>query len=116
MSTTTTTSTATTTATDTVRLPKPANLKELKPSPVFDVSTATDERTKTLGQLLQKGHVTVAPLREPELILHSHLPHVRRNLCIRLDCAKCNRFKTPASRIRLCSRCGDRTANEILRA
>lgn len=88
MSTTTTTSTATKTATDTVRLPKPANLKELKPLPVFDVSTATDERTKTLGQLLQKGHVTVAPLREPELILHSHLPHVRPHLDARMDGTK----------------------------
>ena len=71
-------STTTVTATETaaIRLPKPAQLKELKPLPVHDVSTATDERTKTLGALLAKGHVTVAPLREPELILHSHLPHV----------------------------------------
>lgn len=80
---TTATATATTTATaaatteTTVRLPKPANLKVLQPLPVHDVSTATDERTKILGQLLRKGHVTVAPLRDPELILHSHLPHVR---------------------------------------
>lgn len=70
------TTTVSLTTTETVRLPKPTQLKELKPLPVFDVSTATDERTKTLGSLLQKGHVTVAPLREPELILHSHLPHV----------------------------------------
>lgn len=85
MSTTTTTVSATTT--ETVRLPKPAHLQELKPLPVFDVSTSTDERTKTLGQLLQKGHVTVAPLREPELILHSHLPHV--------GCSKMDFFLAP---------------------
>ncbi|KAH1341065.1 hypothetical protein KXV68_000231 [Aspergillus fumigatus] len=35
-----------------------------------------DPRTQKLRSLLEQGHVTVAPLRDPELILHSHLPHL----------------------------------------
>lgn len=64
------------TITQTVKLP-PATLQvDLPPAPIYDVHKLTDERTQTLRKLLQKGHVTVAPLREPQLILHSHLPHV----------------------------------------
>ena len=50
--------------------------KELVPSPVYDLAQLKDERSQTLKNLLKKGHITVAPLREPNLILHSHLPHV----------------------------------------
>lgn len=56
-----------------VQLPTPANLSILKPVYTLDVQ---DERANSLRSLLQKGHAAVAPLREPKLILHSHLPHV----------------------------------------
>lgn len=58
------------------RLPSPSNLRDLPPVPVYDVTKFPDERTHKLRALLEAGHVTVAPLRDPELILHSHLPHV----------------------------------------
>lgn len=57
-------------------VPHPSGLKDLKPVPVYDVEKFPDERTQKLRSLLQRGHVTVAPLRDPKLILHSHLPHV----------------------------------------
>lgn len=57
-------------------LPKPARLQDL--IPVVTVQDSDDERTSTLRKLLEKGHITVAPLREPKLILHSHLPHASR--------------------------------------
>ncbi|KAL2838539.1 hypothetical protein BJY01DRAFT_237438 [Aspergillus pseudoustus] len=56
-----------------VRLPHPADLQSLPPSYTLD---AQDERANTLRCLLEKGHTTVAPLRDPKLILHSHLPHL----------------------------------------
>lgn len=56
-----------------VTLPKPARLQNLVP--VVIVQENDDERATTLRKLLEKGHITVAPLREPKLILHSHLPH-----------------------------------------
>jgi len=60
----------------TLRLPEPSGHTTLKPVPTYDVAKLSDERTKTLNRLLKQGHVTVAPLRNPKLILHSHLPHV----------------------------------------
>ncbi|EXJ66450.1 uncharacterized protein A1O5_10602 [Cladophialophora psammophila CBS 110553] len=70
--------TMTTTISDSeaVRLPLPTKKAELEPAPIYDVYKLSDERTKTLRKLLEKGHVTVAPLRNPQLILHSHLPHL----------------------------------------
>lgn len=62
--------------TETVQLPQLSQQHQLNPAPVYDVAQLSDERTRTLKQLLDKGHVTVAPLRDPQLILHSHLPHV----------------------------------------
>ena len=59
-----------------VRLPVPSGLKDLKPAQVFDVNQQLDERSQTLARLLKQGHFSVAPLRNPKLILHSHLPHV----------------------------------------
>jgi hypothetical protein len=56
-----------------VRLPLPAGLRSLTPAYTLDIY---DERADTLRRLLNKGHTSVAPLREPKLILHSHLPHV----------------------------------------
>lgn len=61
----------------TVRLPHPSGHTNLEPAPVYDVTKLPYERTQTLNRLLKTGHITVAPLREPKLILHSHLPHVR---------------------------------------
>lgn len=60
----------------TIRLPKASNIRTLSPVPVYDVINFSDARTEKLGELLAKGHDTVAPLRNPKLILHSHLPHV----------------------------------------
>ncbi|KAN0095773.1 Protein of unknown function (DUF4243) domain containing protein [Hyaloscypha variabilis] len=60
----------------TVRLPRPSGHTELKPSPTYDVATLSDKRAQTLNRLLKEGHDSVAPLREPKLILHSHLPHL----------------------------------------
>lgn len=68
--------TLTTTHGESLGLPPPTGQAELKPAPVYDVYKLSDERTHILRKLLEKGHVTVAPLRNPELILHSHLPHV----------------------------------------
>ncbi|KAK5082213.1 hypothetical protein LTR05_007357 [Lithohypha guttulata] len=71
-----TTLTSTTIETETVRLPSPTKRAKLEPAPIYDVHKLSDGRTQKLRQLLEKGHVTVAPLRNPELILHSHLPHL----------------------------------------
>jgi hypothetical protein len=60
----------------TIRLPKASNIRTMTPVPVYDVINFSDARTEKLGELLAKGHDTVAPLRDPKLILHSHLPHV----------------------------------------
>lgn len=60
-----------------VRLPPPSHLRDISPAPVYDLTKLPDERSQKLHTLLEAGHVTVAPLRDPELILHSHLPHVR---------------------------------------
>ena len=60
----------------TVRLPPASRREFLEPAPIFDVTKLSDERTQTLRRLLEEGHITVAPLRNPKLILHSHLPHV----------------------------------------
>ena len=57
-------------------LPPPSGLKVIPPAYVYDVNKFPDERTQKLRALLEKGHRTVAPLRDPDLILHSHLPHV----------------------------------------
>ncbi|QKX62864.1 uncharacterized protein TRUGW13939_10029 [Talaromyces rugulosus] len=57
-----------------VRLPSPALLQAL--NPVDTLEGHEGERTETLRRLLEKGHFSVAPLREPKLILHSHLPHL----------------------------------------
>lgn len=70
-----------------LRLPPAAGLKSLPP--VYTLANAQDERAKTLLLLLEKGHAAVAPLREPKLILHSHLPHVfdpHSALCCRFGC------------------------------
>ncbi|GFF74680.1 hypothetical protein IFM47457_03702 [Aspergillus lentulus] len=57
-----------------VRLSSPTLPPVLKP--VFTLEGHDDERATTLRWLLEKGHASVAPLREPKLILHSHLPHL----------------------------------------
>lgn len=57
-------------------MPPASGVTDLKPVPIYDVTKFPDERTQTLQRLLQRGHTTVAPLRDPKLILHSHLPHV----------------------------------------
>lgn len=59
-----------------VLLPPSSNVSQLSLAPSQDVTNAGDERTLALKTLLDKGHITVAPLRDPQLILHSHLPHV----------------------------------------
>ncbi|PYH50237.1 questin oxidase family protein [Aspergillus niger CBS 101883] len=59
-----------------VRLPPNSGLTDLKPVSIYDVTKFPDTRTQKLRSLLEQGHVTVAPLRDPELILHSHLPHI----------------------------------------
>ncbi|KIX07444.1 uncharacterized protein Z518_02097 [Rhinocladiella mackenziei CBS 650.93] len=68
--------TTTTTLSEAVRLPPATKRTELGPAPTSDVYKMSDQRTQTLQKLLEKGHVTVAPLRNPQLILHSHLPHL----------------------------------------
>ncbi|KAL2839038.1 hypothetical protein BJX68DRAFT_259018 [Aspergillus pseudodeflectus] len=59
-----------------IKLPPASRLRDLKPVPIYDVTKFPDERTQKLRELLIQGHNTVAPLRDPELILHSHLPHL----------------------------------------
>ncbi|KAJ5177170.1 uncharacterized protein N7482_003047 [Penicillium canariense] len=59
-----------------VRLPSPAAcLQELDPVPILDGSVSPEEGNK-LEELLEEGHATTAPLRNPKLIFHNHLPHV----------------------------------------
>ncbi|CAG8034931.1 unnamed protein product [Penicillium olsonii] len=58
------------------RLPRASLLTNLPPSLTHDIMSTTDERRTTLRRLLLEGHSSLAPLREPKLILHSHLPHV----------------------------------------
>ncbi|RDK42652.1 hypothetical protein M752DRAFT_265539 [Aspergillus phoenicis ATCC 13157] len=53
-----------------VRLPPNSGLTDLKPVSIYDVTKFPDTRTQNLRSLLEQGHVTVAPLRDPELILH----------------------------------------------
>ena len=88
-----------------VRLPTPALLPALNPQ--VTIKDHDDERATTLRRLLEKGHVSVAPLREPKLILHSHLPHVRLtpkvlSLYYGLECLY---YYNLAPRIGLFSRC-----------
>jgi hypothetical protein len=79
-----------------IRLPPASGSQYIKPAPVYDVTKFPDERTQHLRALLQKGHVTVAPLKDPKLILHSHLPHVScsRHVCVNreLRLIKCSQF------------------------
>ncbi|EHY52808.1 hypothetical protein HRR83_007641 [Exophiala dermatitidis] len=49
---------------------------ELTPLPTFSVVKLTDERTKTLGECLKKNHEIYAPLRDPKLWFHNHMPHI----------------------------------------
>lgn len=49
---------------------------ELNPLPTFSVVKLTDERTRTLDECLKKNHEVYAPLRDPKLWFHNHMPHV----------------------------------------
>lgn len=62
-----------------VRLPAPSGQADLAPAKVYDLAKLSDDRSRTLDRLLRDGHFAKAPLRDPELILHSHLPHVSVN-------------------------------------
>lgn len=73
-------STVTTTVNGSVRLPRPTTNPDLRSVYVHDLTKAGDKRAQTLGKLLREGHSAVAPLRNPQLILHSHLPHVSREI------------------------------------
>ncbi|KAH8896521.1 hypothetical protein GQ53DRAFT_639786 [Thozetella sp. PMI_491] len=68
--------TATSNANDSVRLPQPTLKTVLEPVRPYDTTKLHDERTQTFRKLIQEGHSAVAPLRNPQLILHSHLPHL----------------------------------------
>jgi hypothetical protein len=59
-----------------IALPKPAGLTKLPAAVHFPVEELNDERTQTLKRLLNEGHAATAPLREPNLMFHTHLPHV----------------------------------------
>ncbi|GLA25034.1 hypothetical protein AnigIFM63326_001643 [Aspergillus niger] len=59
-----------------VRLPPNSGLTDLKPVSIYDVTKFPDTRTQNLRSLLEQGHVTVAPLRDPELILHMGRPFI----------------------------------------
>lgn len=73
-------STVTATVNSSVRLPRPTTNPGLRSVYVYDLKKAGDERAQTLGRLLREGHSAVAPLRNPQLILHSHLPHVSKEI------------------------------------
>lgn len=64
------------------RLPIPSRQVNLPPAKVYDLSNLSDERSKTIHRLLKDGHLAKAPLRDPELILHSHLPHVSATMIL----------------------------------
>ncbi|KAL4888644.1 hypothetical protein BDV59DRAFT_210987 [Aspergillus ambiguus] len=63
-------------ASEAVRLPQSSSLQNLEPAFILDVTATLDERGCTVRKLLDNAHLAVAPLREPKLILHSHLPHL----------------------------------------
>jgi hypothetical protein len=67
----------TTNGTHGVRLPQSASLDKLPTQQMYDLSSPADDRENTLRDLLKADHSTIAPLRNPHLILHSHMPHVR---------------------------------------
>lgn len=72
--------TVTATVNGSTRLPRPTINPDLGSVYVYDLTKAEDERAQTLGKLLREGHSAVAPLRNPQLVLHSHLPHVSREI------------------------------------
>ncbi|KAF2165978.1 hypothetical protein M409DRAFT_55335 [Zasmidium cellare ATCC 36951] len=67
---------------NTIRLPPSRAIGELKSTKRHDLTAPADERQKTLRDLLLIHHGAAAPLREPHLILHDHMPHI---LCSALD-------------------------------
>ena len=60
----------------TARLPPNTRLEKLPEQHLYDITKSTDKREKLLKDLLEADHSTIPPLREPKLILHSHMPHV----------------------------------------
>lgn len=72
--------TVTATVNGSSRLPRPTTNPDLGSVYIYDLTKAEDERAQTLRKLLLEGHSAVAPLRNPQLILHSHLPHVSREI------------------------------------
>lgn len=55
------------------------------PVPLYDLQALPDERSKTLRSLLHQGHNDLALLLGPNMLFHSHMPHVRSaSLCPRM--------------------------------
>ena len=70
---------ATTIGTYTICLPPGTSLDRLPQQQLYNLTSTTDKREVMLRDLLVADHGTIAPLREPNLILHSHMPHVSRS-------------------------------------
>ncbi|KAK4494415.1 hypothetical protein PRZ48_014713 [Zasmidium cellare] len=68
--------------TSAIRLPLSRPVKDLEPTNRYDLTAPSDERQETLRDLLLTHHGAAAPLREPHLILHDHMPHI---LCSALN-------------------------------
>lgn len=65
-------------APSTKQMPPPAKLVTIEPLPCYNVAEPGDDRrVQILSKLLNSAHRSVAPLRDPDLVLHSHMPHVR---------------------------------------
>ena len=52
--------------------------------PSYSIRSLKDRTTQSLAKCLQKNHTTFAALRDPQLLFHNHMPHVRvsATLCI----------------------------------
>lgn len=62
--------------TSTVRLPVGSSLKTVPTLQRYDLTNPADERQETLRELLVTHHGAAAPLKEPRMLLHDHMPHV----------------------------------------
>ena len=49
----------------------------LNKAPVYRLTDRKDGPAKTLDRLLRENHASHAVLREPRLLFHNHIPHVR---------------------------------------
>ncbi len=50
----------------------------------YSTRSLKDPTTQSLAKCLQKNHTTFSALRDPQLLFHNHMPHVRQILTLSL--------------------------------